>query len=167
MNPPHRARVHVRRASVADLDDAVPLFDAYRTFYGAPSDPAAARAFLEARLTRDESAILLASVLPAPTARTEDTVGFAQLYPSFSSVSLAPIVILNDLFVAPSARGLGVAGHLVDAAIEHARRTGAISLELSTQHTNERALRLYRAKGFIADTEFLHLSLAITRDQKM
>ena len=163
MTSPHPTPVHVRRASASDLDDAAPLFDAYRTFYGATSDLAAARAFLAERITRDESVILLASVTPTPAARTEDTVGFAQLYPSFSSVSLAPIVILNDLFVAPSARRLGVAGRLIDAAIVHARRTGAVRLELSTQHTNERALRLYRAKGFVADTEFLHLSLPIER----
>ena len=36
----------IRRASAADLDVLVPLFDAYRVFYAQPSDPVRARDFL-------------------------------------------------------------------------------------------------------------------------
>jgi len=36
----------ISRAALADLDALAPLFDAYRVFYGRPSDPAMARAFL-------------------------------------------------------------------------------------------------------------------------
>ncbi|MGI8561687.1 MAG: hypothetical protein ACR2J7_09720 [Luteimonas sp.] len=50
----------VRRADIADLDALVPLFDAYRVFYQQDSDPATARDFLDARLRRGESVILLA-----------------------------------------------------------------------------------------------------------
>ena len=54
-------------------------------------------------------------------------VGFAQLYPSFSSVSLRPIRILNDLFVDPDHRRSGAGRALLDAARDHARQTGAIT----------------------------------------
>ena len=50
----------VRRASVADLDRMVPLFDAYRQFYGQMQDLALAREFLRERLERDQSVIFLA-----------------------------------------------------------------------------------------------------------
>jgi GNAT superfamily N-acetyltransferase len=54
-----------------------------------------------------------------------------------------------------------VAGRLVDAAAAFAREAGAARLELATQHGNRPALQLYLKKGFVADTEFTHLSLAI------
>ena len=155
-----RPRVEVRYATRRDLRRLAPLFDAYRVFYGRDSDRAAAGAFLAARLSRGESVVLLA-VLHVPVATCGDVVGFAQLYRSFSSVSLGPTVILNDLYVVPGARRLGVGGHLVDAAARYARGTGAVRLELATQHSNEAALRLYRARGFVPDTEFTHLSLTL------
>ena len=52
--------VQVRRATVADLEILVPLFDAYRQFYRQPSEPARARRFLLERLERAESVIFLA-----------------------------------------------------------------------------------------------------------
>jgi ribosomal protein S18 acetylase RimI-like enzyme len=153
--------VVVRYAEPADLDAVAPLFDAYRRFYGCEPDVAAARAFLADRLTREESVILVALLGESSEGAGGAIAGFAQLYPSFSSVSLAPTLILNDLFVAAGARGQGIAGRLVDASVVHARRVGAVRLELATQHGNEPALRLYRAKGFVADNEFAHLSLSL------
>jgi len=150
-----RGGVRVRTATVADLDAVAPLFDAYRAFYGRASDPDAALAFLRARAERGEAVVLVAEPERA------GVVGFAQLYPTFSSLSLSRVVVLNDLFVAPAARGRGVAGQLVDAAAAHARRWGAARLELATQRTNARALALYAAKGFRPDEEFVHLSVAL------
>ena len=93
--------ITIRQAVLDDLDDIVPLFDAYRQFYKRESDLDAARAFLDDRLQRRESVVFLAF-------DGEAAVGFTQLYPSFSSVSMAPIQILNDLYVDPSARKYGV-----------------------------------------------------------
>jgi len=45
--------MHIKRATMSDLDDVAPLFDGYRQFYGQRSDLAAARAFLGERLRRD------------------------------------------------------------------------------------------------------------------
>ncbi len=70
----------IGRATLDDLDTVAPLFDLYRVFYGKPSDPALARAFIQPRLVRDDSVILVASL-------AGDAVGFTQLYPCFSSVS--------------------------------------------------------------------------------
>src|SRR5579875_3465956 len=94
----------IRQASILDLDSIVPLFDAYRQFYRLPSDPEGARRFLRERFENKESVIFLALVNGAPAA-------FTQLYPSFSSASMARIFVLNDLFVCPDERrqGLGAA----------------------------------------------------------
>jgi ribosomal protein S18 acetylase RimI-like enzyme len=138
-----------------DLDDAVALFDAYRRFYGRDSDPAAARSFLSRRAELGESAVYLAR---------DDAgraVGFMQLYPSFSSTSLAPICILNDLFVAPEARRRGVGEALLAAAAAHGREVGAVRLGLSTAVTNHTAQALYEGQGWKRDTEFFSYTLPL------
>ncbi len=154
-------RFAVRRAGAEDLDVVAVLFDAYRQFYGAPADLESSRRFLAARLARDESVVLLASPEQSAGGDTPEAVGFAQLYRSFSSVSLGAIVILNDLFVVPAWRRAGVALRLVEEAAACAARGGAVRLDLATQHTNGPALRLYRSLGFTPDTEFTHLSLGL------
>lgn len=127
----------------------VPLFDAYRQFYGQPSDLIAARQFLTERLERNESAIFVAM-------QEGKALGFTQLYPSFSSVSLGAIYILNDLFVSEESRHQGVGLALLKAAREFARQQGATRLSLSTAHTNAQAQRLYERDGWQQDREFLY-----------
>ncbi|MGN6113539.1 MAG: GNAT family N-acetyltransferase [Luteimonas sp.] len=134
----------IRRATVADLDALVPLFDAYRVFYAQPSDPVRARDFLAERLAKGESAVLVAE-------RGPSTVGFTQLYPIFSSVRTARTWLLNDLFVAEGARRGGVARALLDAAAAYAREQGAAGLCLETTRDNAAARALYRAAGWHED----------------
>jgi len=153
-------RFVVERARAEDTDAIAPLFDAYRQFYGAATDLAGARAFIAARLERAESVILLARALPRASEPSR-AVGFAQLYPSFSSVSMGSIIVLNDLFVLPSWRRSSVARSLVEETARHGERVGAIRVHLSTQLTNAPARRLYQSLDFVADQEFVHLSLAL------
>lgn len=136
--------IAITRATLADLDAVAELFDAYRVFYGKWSDLTTAGAFLHERLANDESVILLA----------RDTVGrnglgFTQLYPSFSSVAARRLWILNDLFVAESARRRGVARALMQSAREHALQTGAIRLTLQTERRNAQAQALYESLGYV------------------
>ena len=137
------------RAELDDLDTLVPLFDAYRRFYGQESDVAGARAFLADRFKRGESVIFLAVVDGA-------IVGFTQLYPTFSSVSMKRLWVLNDLFVTPDARKSGAGRALLERAERWAAETGAKGLALSTQITNLTAQRLYEACGWTRDEEFLY-----------
>ena len=134
----------IRRASAADLDALVPLFDAYRVFYAQPSDPVRARDFLAERLANRESAVLVAE-------RGPSAVGFTQLYPVFSSVRTARTWLLNDLFVVEGARRGGVARALLDAAAAFAREQGAAGLMLETTRDNAPARALYRAAGWHED----------------
>jgi ribosomal protein S18 acetylase RimI-like enzyme len=152
-----RARIAIRFASARDLPCLTTLFDAYRVFYGRESDVDAAHAFLSARLARDESVVLLGV---RSTSKGEDEiVGFAQLYRAFSSLSLGLGIVLNDLFVVPHARRLGVGGRLVDAATAYARQVGALGVTLETRPDNATALRLYQAKGFVTHNEYVQLSV--------
>lgn len=171
----------IRRAGLADVDRIAPLFDAYRVFYGQPSDEITAAAFLRARIERNQSVIFVAeqsissatsSGVTPTSSRTSATeaahvstrseparssaiaLGFTQLYPSFSSVSVAPIVILNDLFVSPAGRCRGVARALLRRAEEHAHETGAVRLALTTARDNVRAQRVYEANGWERDEVF-------------
>lgn len=146
--------VKVIQAGVGEVPLAAPLFDAYRQFYGQKSDLPGATAFLTERLTRGESVVFLA--LDGGAA-----LGFVQLYPSFSSVRMRPIWILNDLFVAEAERRGGIARLLMDVALGLARSTGATRLVLSTAKDNEAARSLYLSLGYRMDEAFDHLELAL------
>lgn len=143
-----------RQATLSDIDALAALFDRYRQFYGRESDVDAARAFLVARFDHGESVVFLALEGDRP-------VGFTQLYPSFSSVSLARIFVLNDLFVAPSARKQGVGGKLIAAAVGFAKTVGAVRLALSTAVTNSTAQALYEASGWTRNEAFVHYDFSV------
>ena len=146
--------ITIRQAVLADLDAVVTLFDAYRQFYGQLSDGVAARIFLQARFEHGQSVVLLAE-------SQGQAVGFTQLYPSFSSVSMARVFVLNDLFVAPTARRLGVGEALLIAAAEHARQLGAVRLSLTTDVQNLPAQSLYASLGWELDQKFYAYHLAL------
>jgi ribosomal protein S18 acetylase RimI-like enzyme len=144
----------VRQATIRDLEQLVPLFDGYREFYGRASDLRAAREFLLARFNNDESTVFIAH-------EDENAIGFTQLYPSFSSISLARIFVLNDLFVHEQARRKGVASALMSAAVKFATALGADRLSLSTAITNAAAQALYQSAGWKREDQFLVYDLAI------
>ena len=146
--------IAISRAGPADLDALALLFDAYRQFYGQPSDVPRARDWLRSRLRVGESVVLLAK-------RDAAIVGFVQLYPMFSSVRMARTWILNDLFVEAGARRRGVARRLLDAAAKFARDDGAAGISLETMQDNAAARALYRAAGWNEDaTQWYSLSLS-------
>ncbi len=139
--------VVVAEASPRDLEEIAALFDAYRVFYHQASDVAAARAFLVERFKRRDSVVLLAR-------HHGVAVGFVQLYPSLSSVSMQRIWILNDLYVAPGGRRVGAGRRLMDRARDVASASGAIRLELTTERSNTIAQALYRSCGYVRDDVF-------------
>ncbi len=149
MNP-----IRIRQAVFADLDALAALLDAYRQFYGRAGDLSAAHEFLRARFEHGESVLFIAYEDGVP-------VGFTQIYPSFSSASLARTFILNDLFVAECARRKGIGSKLLAAAADFAKSVGAIRLTLSTAITNSTAQALYESSGWSRDQQFYvyHCSL--------
>ncbi len=150
------SQLQVVLVTLEQVELIAPLFDAYRQFYGQQDDPEGARRFLAERLGRGESVVY--AVVEGGRA-----LGFTQLYPSFSSVSMRPIWILNDLFVAEDARRRGVGARLLRAARDHAMKTGAVRLALSTAVTNTTAQALYERDGWKRDTVFVHYEYQLPR----
>jgi len=149
-------RFEIERAGLDSIGLLVPLFDEYRVFYGQHSGKQAAREFLGERLRLDESVVFLAVEGAGEEKRA---AGFAQLYPSFSSLSMQRLWILNDLFVNSLLRGQGIGSQLLAAAREYAASTGTKGLSLTTMTTNTGAQRLYTASGYVRDDEFYTYNL--------
>ena len=146
----------IAQAKIEDLEEVVVLFDQYRIFYGQNSDLNNARIFISDKLEHKESVILLVKDKVEGNA-----VGFAQMYPSFSSISMKKMWILNDLFVIEKYRRQGIAQSLLDEAANVARITKAKGIELSTASDNVNAQRLYERNGYKQDEVYYHYSLEV------
>ena len=144
--------MQIFRADLNHLDQLAGLFNAYRIFYEADSQPEAARKFIADRLRLQDSAIFLAMD------ETNQGMGFLQLYPIFSSVAMQPAYLLNDLFVSPKFRqkstGSSVASALIRACETYARQVGVSYLFLQTANTNIRAQAVYEHLGWKLDQTF-------------
>ncbi len=140
--------VDIIRANLNHLPLILPLFDAYRVFYKQPSNLEEAKEFLSKRLQHNESVIFLA--MQGSTA-----IGFTQLYPMFSSVSMAPVYLLNDLFVIDSLRGKGVGESLLNHAKDFCKSAGFKGLALETAIDNP-AQKLYEKLGWQKDVHCFH-----------
>jgi GNAT superfamily N-acetyltransferase len=126
----------------ADYEAVLPLVAGYQRFYGVKEpNEARNREFFRRFLDPSDHGSLLGAY--------EDTglVGFACLQWTFSSINAAEVVLLADLFVAPSARGRGVGRSLIDAAVRVATQRGARHLEWLTHIDNREAQRLYEKVG--------------------
>ena len=139
--------ITVRQAVFSDLVELTELFNQYRVFQGKESDLSAARAFLQARFDHGDSVVFIAIESSLP-------LGFAQLYPSYSSTSLARVFILNDLFVHEMGRRKGVASRLLAALEGYAWAQGAARVTLNVATANQAGQALYEAQGWSKDTQF-------------
>lgn len=141
--------ITIRKAVNQDLDLLTDLFDRYRIFYNQPSDIAAARHFLRQRIESNESVILVAE-------QANEIIGFAQLFPIFSSVRMKPCWLLNDLYVHAKARRQGIAAKLLAAAKEHGLQNNAGWLLLQTSADNYSAQSVYEKNGWKKITDFFY-----------
>jgi GNAT superfamily N-acetyltransferase len=150
--------MRIIKATLEHLDLLCPLFVKYREFYGEMAYPEASREFLEKRIARDESVIYLA------LAKDDQTraLGFCQLYPSFSSLSLKRVWILNDIYVTEDSRRQLVADQLMRHAKNMARETQAIRMRVATSSDNLVAQKVYESIGFKEDTQFKNYVLPIS-----
>ena len=150
MNEPLR----LIEAGIDEVEFAAGLFNSYRQFYQFPSDLEACRSFLRDRLQHGESRVFLVFAKGR-------AVGFMQLFPSFSSLSLRRVWILYDLFVAADARKLGVGRLLLERAHALAVETGASEISLATAIDNRAAQHAYEVTGWVRDEEFFYYNLVI------
>jgi GNAT superfamily N-acetyltransferase len=139
--------VVISRAGPSDLEALLPLVAAYRVFYEQAPDARGERDYLASNLERERSTIFLAR-------DADRVVGFVQLFQTHSTVFLGPHLILEDLFVAPEARGGGIAALLLDRALAYAREIGAAGMFLETAMDNAVAQRAYERAGWTREGRF-------------
>jgi GNAT superfamily N-acetyltransferase len=129
--------------AAADLDELLVLMRAYCDFYEvSPTDAdllAIARALIDD--PEREGVQLLARDAGS------GAIGFATVFWSWSTTSACRIGVMNDLFVAESARGLGVAEELIEACQAECARVGARRLTWQTAPDNLRAQAVYDRVG--------------------
>ena len=153
--PASQSCSRIRHAGASDLFQLAVLFDDYRQFYREPADLDLAQRFIEERLHRADSILLVAEVEPS------DLVGFTQLYPTLCSVSAAPIYVLYDVFVAQAQRRLGIGRDLLIEARRWAEQAGAVRMELATATGNTAAQKLYESLGWVRDAAFYRYNLPL------
>jgi GNAT superfamily N-acetyltransferase len=132
----------ITRVGEGDLDELLPLMRGYCDFYEvSPSDDALLE--LARALIADperEGVQLMAK-------DGGEAVGFATIYWTWATTIAARIGVMNDLFVAASARGTGAADALIRACVEECRAHGAEELAWQTARDNARAQRVYDRVG--------------------
>ena len=131
----------IRQATVNDLKQLSILFAQYRVFYEQPFEPDEATLFLKERMSKEESIVFIAI-------ENDQYTGFIQLYPSFSSVGMKKIWILNDLFVSADHRKKGIGQLLINHVLAYCKATGKKKVVLSTAYDNLNAQKLYEKLGF-------------------
>jgi len=135
--------MRVERVGEGDLADLLPLVRAYCDFYEvAPTDEDLLA--LSRTLIGDPEREGLQLIARDDDARA---IGFATIFWSWSTLQTGRLATMNDLFVAPEARGTGAAEALIDACRAEARARGAVWLGWQTAKTNERAQRVYERAG--------------------
>lgn len=150
--------IKIIQAGLTELDLVAPLFDLYRVFYKQPSDLEAARKYIKERMENQESVIFLA-VEEDNTGEGPKPLGFVQLYPTFSSVSMKRLWILNDLYVVQEARKRGIGRALMEKAREYVFAPDVQGLMLRTAIDNYPAQSLYESLGYERDTQFYRYDL--------
>lgn len=138
--------ITICKATTSQLDDLAPLFDAYRVFYKKKTNIKGAKEFLKQRLAKKQSVIFIAY-------EDSKAVGFTQLYPSYSSVSMAPLWILNDLFVSPKHRSKKIGIQLLESAQVFSVETNTKGISLETEKSNTIGNQLYPKMNFKKDEE--------------
>jgi ribosomal protein S18 acetylase RimI-like enzyme len=150
-------KVSIQGASSRDIAEVARLYNAYREFYGEAPDEARALEYI-----RDRIALASAQLHGQPPAAQyflawtdadggRRAVGFMHLIPSTNTLAMRPIWFLEDLYVEPSARRMGIAAALLLHAEKFARSNGAERLTLATAHDNAAAQALYRKHGYIRE----------------
>lgn len=145
----------IKTCNINDLDKLTPLFDDYRQHFKQSSDQAAVREYLRARLESEQALIYLAQ-------SDDDLHGFVVLYPSFSSIGLAPIWILNDFYLKSGNNKRLMAKQLLDKISEDCRQAGVIRIEVTTRKENHKLHRLYKDYGFEKDYKYDHYFLQLS-----
>jgi GNAT superfamily N-acetyltransferase len=151
------SEVAIARVAAGDVEELMVLLRGYCEFYEATPGEQALRTICATLLEHPDSAGIQL------LARDGDgtAVGFATLYWTYSTLNAGPIGLMNDLYVAPAARGNGIGRALIEACASECRQQGAVELEWYTAPGNARAQATYDRTGAIRE-EWVSYSLPIS-----
>jgi len=147
----------IRKATIQDLDQLTPLFDQYLVFYKKTSNYEKHKLYLKERMENNEAIIFMAF----DDEIKEKAIGFTLIYPTFSSILLSKILILNDLYVDSTIRNNGTGEKLILKTIELAKELGVKLVRLRTAKNNVIAQGLYHKMGFVRDDLVYTYDLAV------
>jgi ribosomal protein S18 acetylase RimI-like enzyme len=127
----------IRDAQAGDLENWMPLWDGYLTFYKVDIEPAITMAtWARALDPMNPLRCRVASV-------GGNLVGFAHHHTHLTTWDVRPVAYLEDLFVSPTARGLGIGRALIDDLVELGKSADWASIYWITADDNKTAQKLY------------------------
>jgi GNAT superfamily N-acetyltransferase len=140
--------VTVRPVAPADFDKWLLLWQGYNLFYGRPSLPAEITQMTWSRLFDAYEPVhalvaernLVVTDVPDPG---NELVGLVHYLFHRSTIHIAPVCYLQDLFTTEAARGQGVGRALIAEVYDRARRAGSPRVYWQTHETNSTAMHLY------------------------
>jgi GNAT superfamily N-acetyltransferase len=148
--------MEIRPAVESDIGALMPLMRGYCDFYKAnPADAGLEEMARALIATSDDQGMLLVAD------EGGEAIGFAAVGWKWSSLRGARIAVLEDLFVAPEARGRGAADALIEAVADRARANGAPVVTWLTAPDNHRAQAVYDRVGGTSGT-FLEYELELS-----
>jgi GNAT superfamily N-acetyltransferase len=132
----------IRELRRDDYDSWIELWEGYLRFYRVEIGEEITRTAFARLCEQRDGVFALVALDP-----DERLVGFAHSLIHPSTWTLTGYCYLEDLFVAPSARGGAVAKQLIDATASAARERGVARLYWQTQQFNGAARSLYDTVG--------------------
>jgi GNAT superfamily N-acetyltransferase len=136
----------IRNAGPGDLEAWMPLWQGYLTFY-------------EVDIADDISMATWARILDPMNPLTSRValvdgrvVGFANHHTHLTTWDIRPTCYFEDMFVAPTARGLGVARALIDDLVALGKARDWVSIYWITAESNVTAQKLY--DSYVPKDEF-------------
>ncbi len=147
----------IRRAALNDFQQWKPLWDGYNAFYGRAEQTA-----LPLEVTQMTWLRFFDAYEPIHALVAEDCgklLGLAHFLFHRSTIQIAPICYLQDLFTVEEARGKGVGRALIEAVYQHALAAGSPRVYWQTHETNKVAMQLYdkiaEKSGFVVYRKLL------------
>ena len=134
------ATAEVRRATIGDAESVARLLHDFNTEFDTDSP---GPVVLAERL-RD----LLAGTQTFALLSGDPAVGIALVTLRPNVWYEGPVALLDEMYVAPQARGSGIGGSIVDRLVADCRRDGVSAIEINVDEGDVDAQRFYERHGF-------------------
>ncbi len=147
--------ITLRAATRSDLSQVLAFIRELAVYERLEHQVIAGEADLEAAFfgPRPYAEVVLASLDGAP-------VGFALYFHNFSTFLGKPGIYLEDLYVRPEARGLGIGKRLLAWLARTALERGCARLDWAVLDWNEPSIGFYRSLGAVAQDEWTTFRLS-------